>query len=457
MVTRQLSDQAEKDLQQIRPAHRAVHVRRARSSCSAAWSRRCLPLGVALLAGAGHASSCSPCSRSSPTVSVFSLNLATGLGLGPRDRLQPVRRLALPRRARAAACRRRSRSDDRCRRRAAPSRSARAPSRSRSRRWRSSRFRTCARSRTRASRSWPSRPFAAIVVLPAVLAVLGPRVEQVPGVQGARGDASGGVWGRQADRVMRHPCPYAVGGQPRADPARDPVLPPESRPLRRPGRTEGHEQPGRHRSDPRELREPGGRRALGAASPASTRRRDHDGDRRVRQASSRASRASHASTRSPASTWCVDEQGRRPSPPIPRALIDSGSCRRRAQRGTYLSVVPDVEPLSSRGRAAGQGHPRRCPRRSTSTVAGLSARLVDTKDAVISRLPLALGLDRARDVRAAVPDDRQPARAGQGAGAQHALAHRDVRRDGLDLPGGPLRGPAATSRRPAPSTCSRRS
>jgi RND superfamily putative drug exporter len=51
--------------------------------------------------------------------------------------------------------------------------------------------------------------FAAVVILPAVLAVLGPRIEKgrlftVPE------ESDQGFWRRQADRVMRHPVPYAV-------------------------------------------------------------------------------------------------------------------------------------------------------------------------------------------------------------------------------------------------------
>ena len=51
---------------------------------------------------------------------------------------------------------------------------------------------------------------AAVVVLPAILAVLGPRVESLR-VFRQRPPSADGFWGRQATRVMRHPIPYAVG------------------------------------------------------------------------------------------------------------------------------------------------------------------------------------------------------------------------------------------------------
>ena len=50
----------------------------------------------------------------------------------------------------------------------------------------------------------------AIVVLPAVLAVLGHRVERFRLFK-ARDVNKEGFWKRQAERVMRHPIPYAVG------------------------------------------------------------------------------------------------------------------------------------------------------------------------------------------------------------------------------------------------------
>lgn len=59
--------------------------------------------------------------------------------------------------------------------------------------------------------------------------------------------------------------------------------------------------------------------------------------------------------------------------------------------GTYLSVVPDVEPLSSQGEKLVRDL-RATPAPFRFLVGGTSARLVDTNKVVLSRLPWALGM-----------------------------------------------------------------
>ncbi len=51
---------------------------------------------------------------------------------------------------------------------------------------------------------------ASVVVLPAILAVLGPRVEALRLFK-VKPPSDDGFWGRQAGRVMKHPVPYALG------------------------------------------------------------------------------------------------------------------------------------------------------------------------------------------------------------------------------------------------------
>ena len=51
---------------------------------------------------------------------------------------------------------------------------------------------------------------ASIVVLPAILAVLGPRIDRFRIMKPRTGE-HGLIWKHQAERVMRHPVPYAVG------------------------------------------------------------------------------------------------------------------------------------------------------------------------------------------------------------------------------------------------------
>jgi len=59
--------------------------------------------------------------------------------------------------------------------------------------------------------------------------------------------------------------------------------------------------------------------------------------------------------------------------------------------GTYLSVVPDVEPLSSQGETLVKDL-RSVPAPFHVLVAGTSAQLVDTNKVVLGRLPWALGM-----------------------------------------------------------------
>jgi RND superfamily putative drug exporter len=58
---------------------------------------------------------------------------------------------------------------------------------------------------------------------------------------------------------------------------------------------------------------------------------------------------------------------------------------------TYLSVVPDIEPLSKAGEHLVK-EIRATPAPFAVEVTGMSAQLVDVKDALFSRLPLALGI-----------------------------------------------------------------
>ena len=74
--------------------------------------------------------------------------------------------------------------------------------------------------------------------------------------------------------------------------------------LRRPGRAARHEQPRRHRPDPRALREPRGRRAHRCRCPSIDATADHAKIDRLRRNGSAAVPALRASTRSPGSTSC---------------------------------------------------------------------------------------------------------------------------------------------------------
>src|SRR5262249_30232502 len=77
------------------------------------------------------------------------------------------------------------------------------------------------------------------------------------------------------------------------------------------------------------------------------------------------------------------------APPIPG--LSERFVPPKGEKGTYLSVIPTVDPLSSQGEQLVKDI-RATPSRFPFTVAGLSARLVDTKHAVLSRVPLAIAL-----------------------------------------------------------------
>ena len=128
----------------------------------------------------------------------------------------------------------------------------------------------------------------------------------------------------------------------------------------------------------------------------------------------------------------------------PNAFSQAVRAAPRARRARCLSVVPDVEPLSAQGEQLVKDI-RATHAPFAFLVAGTSAKLVDTKHAVLARLPLALGLIALATFVLLFMMTGQPPRADQGAAAQHAEPHRDVRRDRVDLPGGSPLGPAAAS------------
>ena len=164
----------------------------------------------------------------------------------------------------------------------------------------------------------------------------------------------------------------------------------------------------------------------------------------VRRAGCRRSPASPASTPAPGRyvDGALDADRPRPTPPASRRRGHLAGCRwcRRSSHGVERRRAASSTTSASLDAAvrrrrwwAGRPPSSSTPRRRSS-----------------DRLPLALGAHRGRHVRAAVPDVRQRARAGQGARAQRAQPHRHVRRDGVDLPGRPPRRLARTS--PPPGT-----
>jgi RND superfamily putative drug exporter len=225
---------------------------------------------------------------------------------------------------------------------------------------------------------------AAIVVLPAVLVLLGPRVEKGRLFK-FRGTSEHGFWRRQAERVMRHPWPYAIVvslllvvlaipflrinlGQ-----IDDRVVPPDVASSRA-----AADQIREHFTS----RENGALRvSLPGVSPTvDTQRID---------ALAKQLRDLPGVARVDAATGFYSADGTT-IPPIAGSPLTTRFFSQQAPDDTWINVVPDIEPISSAGERlvrdvrASLDSPR-------FGVAGPSARLVDAKHTISSRLPYALG------------------------------------------------------------------
>jgi RND superfamily putative drug exporter len=382
VVTGQLSEQADKDLQRsdflTAPFTFAALIIVFGSIMAAL-----LPLGVALLSVLGTFVFLTILS-SLTTVSVFSLNLATGLGLGlaidyslfvvSRYREELERGVSAP---------------------VAIGRSMQTAGR------------TVAFSAGTVAISLMSlvifpvpylRSFAyagvavvalaalsAIVILPALLAVLGSRIDKFRVFKVKEASDEGGAWGRQAERVMRHPVPYAVVVslvlillaipffQLNLGLSDDRVGPKDM--SSRLATDQYREHFASREAD-----------ALSVSVPGVDLVKDHDAIETF--ARELASLPGVARVDAITGEYLVVGKRVVAIPPISvaeRFRPPSG------QTGTYLSVVPSIEPLSSEGKQL-VADVRAAPAPFDFSVAGLSARLVDTREAVISRLPLAIAL-----------------------------------------------------------------
>jgi RND superfamily putative drug exporter len=232
---------------------------------------------------------------------------------------------------------------------------------------------------------------ASIIVLPAILAVLGPRIEKGRLFK-VKETTDGGFWRHQADRVMRHPVPYAVVvslvllllaipffhvvlGLP------DDRVGPDSMSSRAATDAVRNNFASRE-ADALQVYIPG-------IDPTAAKE----------QIDAFAKELSNlpGAIRVDAVTGSYGDvlgDGKREPPFVPSELVPKEvSARFQAepgQPGTYISVVPNVEPFSEEGERLVNAI------RSTDApfefkVAGLSAQLVDTKDAVMDRLPLVIG------------------------------------------------------------------
>ena len=218
----------------------------------------------------------------------------------------------------------------------------------------------------------------AVLVLPALLAVLGPRVERGRLWRRPAERTGDGFWHAQAIRVMRRPVPYAVVVIGLLLLLGVPFLRLEV------GLTDDRVIPAglSSRATNDAIRENFETREAGALSVVA-----EPGDGAIATAeidayATRLSRLDGVARVDARSGYYLDGS-QLPPDELSERFGGSGS--------TWLSVVPDVEPFSSAGEQL-VSTVRELPRPFDVTVTGPSARLVDTKDAIVGRLPAALGL-----------------------------------------------------------------
>jgi putative drug exporter of the RND superfamily len=225
---------------------------------------------------------------------------------------------------------------------------------------------------------------ATVTTLPALLAVLGPRVDRLA-IRRRRPDGplGGGFWHRLASAVMRRPVPSAAAvvavllllGVPFLGVAfgypDDRVLPKEADARRAADiiRTEfaSQEQAG-----------------LGVVASSL----GPDDARLPGYASTLSTLPGVARVDSAAGSFVAGRLALPASPEAPAfARFRSGT----GAQGTWINVVPSVEPLSGAGERLAQGV-RRAPSPVPVLVSGQSAEMVDTKASLGHRLPLAGGI-----------------------------------------------------------------
>jgi RND superfamily putative drug exporter len=231
--------------------------------------------------------------------------------------------------------------------------------------------------------------FAAVVILPAVLAVLGPRVEKGRLFKVKPESETGGFWGGQARRVMKHPVPYALGVSAillvLAVPflrlnlgiIDDRVVPPTVT--------------GRHAVD--QIREHFATREADAIPVYLPNARLPRDEAALRKYATRLARLPGAARVDTALGFFLPQAGGKVLF-APIAFVPAQAVRFQAttpDAGTFVTVTPTVEPMSKAGNTLVRDI-RATPTTFAPQVSGLGARLIDTKHSVLTKLPWALGL-----------------------------------------------------------------
>jgi len=229
---------------------------------------------------------------------------------------------------------------------------------------------------------------AAIVVLPAVLAVLGPRVEKGRVFKPRPESETGGFWGAQARRVMRHPVPYAV--------VVSTVLVTLAVPFfhLHLGLTDDRVVPpsvsGRRAVD--QIRKDFGSKeanAFAIALPTLDPKRDTTAIEKYGHRIAELPGVERVDT--PAGFFLVNQHKVVFAPIALAPALAKRFDPAPGARGAYVSVTPAVEPGSTAGEQLITGI-RALDPPFTAHVGGFGARLIDTRESVLSRLPLAIGL-----------------------------------------------------------------
>jgi RND superfamily putative drug exporter len=224
---------------------------------------------------------------------------------------------------------------------------------------------------------------ASVIVLPAILAVLGPRVESLR-IFKVKDPGEDGFWGRQAERVMRHPVPYAVGVSAVLVVLAIPFL--NFNPGLIDDRVVPDDVSSREATD--QIRENFGSReadALRVLIPAASMTSDTAAiDGLAKQLA-----ALPGVARVDAGTGSYLQTPEGEVAPTPPNALSSRFEPDDERRGTWMSVVPTVEPHSAAGERLVE-QIRAIPSPFAFTVAGTSATLVDTKESVLSILPWTL-------------------------------------------------------------------
>jgi RND superfamily putative drug exporter len=229
---------------------------------------------------------------------------------------------------------------------------------------------------------------AAVVILPAVLAILGPRVEKGRIFKLKPESESGGFWGAQARRVMKHPVIYAVSVSAVLILLAVPFL---SLNL---GLTDDRVVPptvsGRHAVD--QIRKNFATREADAIPVSMPKLRLPADSDQLEAFGMKLAKLPGAARVDSAIGFFLPQDGKVVFAPIAFAPTQAARfVSKTGDVGSFLTVTPDVEPMSPAGDRLVRDI-RATPTPIEFHVSGLGARLIDTKEAVLSRLPLAIGL-----------------------------------------------------------------